>query len=92
MTEPMTQEAAAAAAVEAERQRRRAERRARLRAQVFDTSVPSPCVAICQMDEANRHCIGCGRTLDEIRDWMIMTAEEKRGVLARLAAVKAAGA
>jgi len=54
--------------------------------------VPSPGVAICQMDEANRHCIGCGRTLDEIRDWMIMTAEEKRGVLARLAAVKAAGA
>lgn len=73
---------------EAERQRRRAERRARLRAQVFDTSVPSPCVAICQMDEANRFCIGCGRSLDEIREWIIMTAEEKRAVLARLAAAR----
>lgn len=91
MTDPVSRDAAAAAAAEAERQRRRAERRARLRAQVFDTSVPSPCVAICQMDEGNRFCIGCGRTLDEIRDWMIMTADEKRAALARIAAARAAG-
>jgi predicted Fe-S protein YdhL (DUF1289 family) len=89
MTQPVTRDAAAVA--EAERQRRRAERRARLRAQVFDSSVPSPCVAICQMDEASRFCIGCGRTLDELRDWIVMTAEEKRAVLARIEAAKAAG-
>lgn len=63
---------------------RRAERRRRVREGLFDSSVPSPCIAVCQMDESNSHCIGCGRTLDEIRDWMIMTAEEKRCVLARL--------
>ncbi len=91
MTQPVSRDAAAAAAAEADRQRRRAERRARLRAQVFDSSVPSPCVAICQMDEANRFCIGCGRTLDELRDWIIMTADEKRAVLARIEAAKAAG-
>ena len=67
-----------------ERQLRRAERRRRAREGRFDSSVPSPCVAICQMDAANRSCIGCGRTIDEIRDWMIMSAGEKRAVLARL--------
>ena len=91
MTQPVSRDAAAPPPAEADRQRRRAERRARLRAQVFDTSVPSPCVAICQMDEANRFCIGCGRTLDELRDWIIMTADEKRAVLARIEAAKAAG-
>ncbi len=91
MTDPVTSQAAAAVATDAERQRRRAERRARLHAQVFDVSVPSPCIAVCQMDEASRFCIGCARTLDEIRDWMIMTADEKRAALARIAAAKAAG-
>lgn len=91
MTDPVTRAGAEAAAAEAERQRRRAERRARLRAQVFDVSVPSPCISVCQMDEANRFCIGCHRTLDEIREWMIMTADEKRAALARIAAARAAG-
>lgn len=70
---------------EEERARRREERRRRLRERLFDSSVPSPCIAVCQMDEDNRYCIGCRRSIDEIRDWIIMTAEEKRAVLARLA-------
>jgi len=68
----------------AERRRRREERRRRLREGRFDTSVPSPCIAVCQMDSANRYCIGCRRSLVEIREWMVMTAEEKRAVLASI--------
>jgi predicted Fe-S protein YdhL (DUF1289 family) len=70
---------------EEDRARRREERRRRLRERLFDSSVPSPCIAVCQMDAENRHCIGCHRTIDEIRDWIIMTAGEKQAVLARLA-------
>lgn len=51
---------------------------------VFDTSVPSPCIAVCQVDPATDLCIGCRRHIDEIRDWPIMTAEQKRAVLAAL--------
>ncbi|MEO1193426.1 MAG: DUF1289 domain-containing protein [Pseudomonadota bacterium] len=41
-------------------------------------------MAVCQMDAENRFCIGCHRTIDEIRDWIIMTAEEKQAVLNRI--------
>jgi len=70
---------------EEDRARRREERRRRLRERRFDSTVPSPCIAVCQMDEDNRFCVGCLRSIDEIRDWIIMTAEEKQAVLARLA-------
>jgi predicted Fe-S protein YdhL (DUF1289 family) len=70
---------------EEERARRREERRRRLRERLFDSSVPSPCIAVCQMDQDNRYCIGCRRSLDEIRDWIIMGPEEKQAVLDRLA-------
>lgn len=29
-------------------------------------------------------CSGCFRTVDEVRDWMQMTDEERRAVLAKL--------
>lgn len=66
-----------------ERRAERARRRARPR-RVFDTSVPSPCIAVCQVDPASDLCIGCRRHIDEIRNWPIMSADEKRAVLAAL--------
>jgi predicted Fe-S protein YdhL (DUF1289 family) len=51
---------------------------------VFDTSVPSPCIAVCQVDPRTDLCIGCRRHLDEIRNWPILTAEQKRAILAEL--------
>src|SRR3546814_11547656 len=66
---------------------RRPDERARRRARpqrVFDTSVPSPCIAVCQVDPASNLCIGCRRHVDEIREWPIMTAEQKLAVLAAL--------
>lgn len=56
----------------------------------FDNSVPSPCVQICRYDGAE-FCIGCWRSPDEIRDWMIMSRAEKLAVLARIEQRKAAG-
>ena len=52
---------------------------------VFDTSVPSPCIAVCQVDPRTDLCLGCRRHVDEIRNWPIMTAEQKRAVLAEIA-------
>jgi len=69
---------------------RRVTRRARAPRQI-DTSVPSPCKSLCQIDKADQTCLGCQRTLDEIRDWMIMTAEEKRAVWERLNALPSNG-
>jgi len=68
---------------EADREARRERRRARPQ-RSFDTSVPSPCIAVCQVDPRSDLCIGCRRHIDEIREWPIMTAEQKRAVLAAL--------
>lgn len=54
--------------------------RVRSRRQQIDTSVASPCVMVCRLHGDT--CVGCGRSTDEIRNWIIMTAEEKQGVLA----------
>ncbi len=56
----------------------------------FDTSVPSPCITVCQVDDATGCCVGCYRSIDEIREWPILSADEKRAVLARIAERKAA--
>jgi len=61
------------------RQRRRNRPR-----RVFDTSVPSPCIAVCQLDPRTERCIGCLRHVDEIRDWPILSAAQKRAILAAL--------
>ena len=49
-------------------------------------SVESPCRNICTLDPATRVCTACLRTLDEIGRWSRMSDDEKRAVLARLAA------
>ena len=46
--------------------------------------VPSPCISVCVMDEANGVCIGCLRTLDEIAAWSVLDADAKRAILAAL--------
>lgn len=44
------------------------------------STVPSPCVAICRMDESTGWCVGCQRTIDEIASWSLFDDEEKRQV------------
>ncbi|MDP6969644.1 MAG: DUF1289 domain-containing protein [Gammaproteobacteria bacterium] len=57
----------------------------RSRPRQFDTSIPSPCVSLCQFYADQPVCIGCGRHQDEIRDWPVMTAEQKLAVLEQVA-------
>jgi predicted Fe-S protein YdhL (DUF1289 family) len=52
--------------------------------------VASPCVSICTLDFDGDFCTGCFRTLDEIAHWGRMGAGDKRAVLARLPARRAA--
>ncbi len=40
----------------------------------------SPCVRNCCLDEADV-CLGCGRTLDEIRAWTSLTLYQRKAVL-----------
>jgi len=37
------------------------------------------------MDEPSGHCIGCGRTLDEIALWSVLDDDDKRAVWEALA-------
>lgn len=67
----------------------RRRRRRRTRRVVLDTSIPSPCIAVCQIDNANGLCLGCHRSIDEIREWPILSAEEKQRILDSITAKKA---
>ncbi len=51
----------------------------------LDDDVPSPCVSLCKLTPDRSHCLGCLRTLDEIRAWRSLDADGKRAVLAALA-------
>ncbi len=68
-----------------ERRRRRARLRAE-RLRMLAEGPPSPCISVCQIEEATGWCLGCRRSIDEIRDWMIMSPEERQRVLDALPA------
>ncbi|WP_081630757.1 DUF1289 domain-containing protein [Thioalkalivibrio sp. ALE16] len=44
----------------------------------------SPCTKQCRLNAARSGCTGCGRTLDEIRDWRRMTPGQRRTIMKRL--------
>jgi len=48
----------------------------------------TPCVQICKIDIELKTCIGCGRTIDEIREWMSYTDEERMTIMRRLGYAK----
>ncbi len=49
------------------------------------STVPSPCVNICRMDDGTGWCEGCLRSIDEIATWSLLDDGEKRAVIAELA-------
>ena len=51
---------------------------------------PSPCIGICLIDPATRHCRGCSRSIEEIAIWYAASVAEKHVILARVAARRAA--
>jgi len=42
----------------------------------------SPCVSICAMD--NGICVGCGRTSEEVSEWLNYTDEQRTTIMERL--------
>ena len=46
--------------------------------------IESPCINICEMDEASGWCRGCLRTLDEIAFWSVLDDDDKRAVKTEL--------
>jgi uncharacterized protein len=43
---------------------------------------PSPCVRLCTLNEQDI-CVGCGRTLDDIKAWSTMSEPDKAACVAR---------
>ncbi len=52
----------------------------------------SPCINVCQMDEASGWCKGCLRTIDEIVVWSRLSDAQRAAVLAQLPQRRAARA
>ena len=46
--------------------------------------VASPCVKICVVHPAERLCVGCLRSIDEIAAWSRYTPEERSRIMAEL--------
>lgn len=46
--------------------------------------IQSPCVGICTMDETTGLCLGCYRSLDEIKGWWDMNPQDQKKLLAAL--------
>lgn len=46
--------------------------------------IESPCILVCSIDRKTGYCFGCGRTKDEIAEWMIYSPQERRDVMAQL--------
>lgn len=42
--------------------------------------VPSPCVGVCRLTDDRSICVGCWRTLDELRRWSSSSDAEKRAI------------
>lgn len=42
----------------------------------------SPCISVCVLDEGDI-CMGCYRSADEVTEWFMATAEQKRVILER---------
>ncbi|MEM9402874.1 MAG: DUF1289 domain-containing protein [Pseudomonadota bacterium] len=48
-----------------------------------DTWPLSPCVMICTLDDDER-CLGCGRTVEHITRWAVMSKDEQWAVIEEL--------
>ncbi|MEM7257164.1 MAG: DUF1289 domain-containing protein [Pseudomonadota bacterium] len=46
--------------------------------------VVSPCVSVCEMDQASGLCTGCHRTLQEIATWSRLSNQERWDIVQSL--------
>jgi uncharacterized protein len=50
----------------------------------IETSIETPCNRVCALHPQSRLCVGCGRTLDEIADWIGFDGEQRAKIMAQL--------
>ncbi len=46
--------------------------------------VATPCIQVCVLDPNTGLCEGCGRTIDEIARWAVMSEAERQRIMADL--------
>jgi predicted Fe-S protein YdhL (DUF1289 family) len=46
--------------------------------------IESPCILVCAIDMKTGYCFGCGRTREEIGAWSVMSADNRRTIMADL--------
>lgn len=49
-----------------------------------DTAITSPCIKVCAVDGRTGFCLGCGRTMSEIGNWVKLGENGREGVLETL--------
>ena len=53
---------------------------------ILMASISTPCLRVCLLDASSGLCEGCGRTVDEIARWGLMTESERGAIMITLAA------
>ena len=53
-------------------------------------AIASPCTKVCIVDPRSGLCRGCGRTLDEIGQWMSLSESERSRIMTELPQRRAA--
>ena len=48
------------------------------------TTVESPCILVCSIDQTTGYCFGCGRSGAEITQWMSYTDQQRQTVMEAL--------
>ena len=51
--------------------------------------IESPCVKVCIINPQSRLCMGCYRSIDEIKDWSVMSPLQRRTIMDALPAREA---
>lgn len=51
----------------------------------------TPCIGVCKIDLTTQICIGCKRTLEEVRNWTSFSSEQRLQVMLRLGYGKRVG-
>ena len=49
-----------------------------------DEDIPSPCISVCRMSEDQSHCLGCFRSIPEIKAWSQADRAKRLAIWAQL--------
>tara|TARA_B100000780_G_scaffold255122_1_gene203614 strand:+ start:411 stop:590 length:180 start_codon:yes stop_codon:yes gene_type:complete len=46
--------------------------------------IKSPCTGICTLINNNKLCVGCGRSIDEIVNWVYLSNDKKEKIIQKI--------